>query len=290
MTQSAIQVSEQPPLPGLQLVQQLNAALMTTATDFAGGADPAALAGPYMTWADIGTGLLKRRNPANTAWIVIGSIFNNQDSGRLLNVRVFVSGGVYTPTSGTNTVVVELLGGGGAGAGSSATNASQLAVGSGGGAGHRAIGRFTSGFSGVTVAIGAGGAPNLGGAGGTGGTTSFGGLMTVNGGAGGTQYGPTGSRIIGGASNSNVSAPGSLLAIQGESGGPAFMTDLNFGLSGAGGSGQYGDGGSSAGGSGDGTLARGYGSGGGGAMSYASSPVRNGGNGRQGLAIIWEYA
>lgn len=70
MTQEAIAVSTTPPLPGLQMVQQVNAALQTIATDFAGPDDPAALAGPYMTWADTGNNLLKRRNSAGSAWVV----------------------------------------------------------------------------------------------------------------------------------------------------------------------------------------------------------------------------
>lgn len=42
------------------------------AADFSGTTDPAAIAGasvlPYMSWADTGTGWLKRRNAANTGW------------------------------------------------------------------------------------------------------------------------------------------------------------------------------------------------------------------------------
>jgi hypothetical protein len=75
MTQQAIAISTTPPLPGLQMVQQANGALATIASDFAGSTDPASLAGAYMTWADTSTGLLKRRNDANTAWVVVGQIF-----------------------------------------------------------------------------------------------------------------------------------------------------------------------------------------------------------------------
>lgn len=60
--------------PGLQVVQDVNKALQTVATDFAGPGDPAALAGPYMTWADTGNMLLKRRNAAGTAWVVVGPL------------------------------------------------------------------------------------------------------------------------------------------------------------------------------------------------------------------------
>ncbi|WP_198297740.1 hypothetical protein [Bordetella genomosp. 9] len=75
MTQQTIQVSTTPPLPGLQLVQQVNGALSTIATDFAGDSDPAALAGPHMTWADTANLLLKRRNAANTAWITVSNLY-----------------------------------------------------------------------------------------------------------------------------------------------------------------------------------------------------------------------
>lgn len=80
MTQQAIAVSTTPPLPGLQLVQQTNEALETIATDFAGAADPAGLAAPYMTWADTANQLLKRRNAANTAWVSLGGLFTEKVS------------------------------------------------------------------------------------------------------------------------------------------------------------------------------------------------------------------
>lgn len=74
MTQEAVQITTTPPLPGLQLVQDLNKALQTLATDFSGATDPAAMAWPYSTWADTGTGTLKRRNAANSAWVIEGRL------------------------------------------------------------------------------------------------------------------------------------------------------------------------------------------------------------------------
>lgn len=76
MTQESIQLSTTPPYPGLQMVQDTNGALATIASDFAGSTDPASLAGPYMTWADTANGVLKRRNPAGTAWIEEGVLFS----------------------------------------------------------------------------------------------------------------------------------------------------------------------------------------------------------------------
>jgi hypothetical protein len=73
--QEPIAISETPPLPGLQMVQQANAAIATVATDFAGTTDPAALAAPFMTWANTGTGQVLRRNAAGTAWVEVGRVF-----------------------------------------------------------------------------------------------------------------------------------------------------------------------------------------------------------------------
>jgi len=75
MTQAAIQVTTTPPLPGLTLVNAINSANLTIATDFAGSTDPAAYASAYMTWADTSTGFLKRRNAANNAWSTIARIY-----------------------------------------------------------------------------------------------------------------------------------------------------------------------------------------------------------------------
>lgn len=77
MTQEAIQLSTTPPYPGLAMVQDANDALATIATDFAGDSDPAALAGSFMTWADTANNLIKRRNAANTAWVIEGALFRS---------------------------------------------------------------------------------------------------------------------------------------------------------------------------------------------------------------------
>lgn len=76
MTQEAILVTTTPPLPGLSLVNAINDANLTIATNFAGSDDPAADADAYMTWADTATGFLKRRNAANSAWTIVGRIYS----------------------------------------------------------------------------------------------------------------------------------------------------------------------------------------------------------------------
>lgn len=74
MTQKSIQLKTTPPFPGPDAVAAINEANQALATDFAGPDDPAALAGPFMTWADTGNMLLKRRNAANSAWVVEGGL------------------------------------------------------------------------------------------------------------------------------------------------------------------------------------------------------------------------
>jgi hypothetical protein len=76
MTQEAILITTTPPLPGLTLVNAINDANLTIATNFAGTNDPAAQADAYMTWADTATGFLKRRNAANSAWTIVGRIYS----------------------------------------------------------------------------------------------------------------------------------------------------------------------------------------------------------------------
>ena len=75
MAQNPTEISTTPPLPGLTLVNTVNGAIETLATDFAGAIDPAAIAFSYSLWADTSSGELKRRNPANSGWDVIGRIF-----------------------------------------------------------------------------------------------------------------------------------------------------------------------------------------------------------------------
>lgn len=75
MAQFPTQVSTTPPLPGLTLVNTVNGALETIATNFSGSIDPAADSFPFAVWADTGSGDLKRRNSADNDWDVIGRIF-----------------------------------------------------------------------------------------------------------------------------------------------------------------------------------------------------------------------
>lgn len=110
MAQSEIQVTTTPPLPGTQLVAEINDALETIATDFSGSIDPAANAFAYSLWADTGTGDLKRRNAANSAWTTIGRIYPAVTEDASGNVTfpgtVSVGGGLLSPQTGFKNRII----------------------------------------------------------------------------------------------------------------------------------------------------------------------------------------
>ncbi|EIX0016974.1 hypothetical protein MGZ19_003593, partial [Escherichia coli] len=108
------------------------------------------------------------------------------NSGRLLNVQVFTSSGLYTPTPGTKKAIVEVQGAGGAGAGTNSPATMCAASGSGtSGAYAKAIIDNPTPQQ-VTVGSGGkGGVDNPAGNGNAGGQSSFGSLVTAIGGLGG---------------------------------------------------------------------------------------------------------
>lgn len=215
--------------------------------------------------------------------------------GRLIGVQTFTVTGTYTPTAGTNSIVVQALGAGGGGGGAAATT-SNTAAGGSGGAGALAIGRVTSGFSGITVTIGAGGTGGVAGnnAGGTGGATTFGAVISAGGGTGGAGS-PANAAPIANASGVGGTATGSanLFNGRGDDGGIGWSFSNIAAFSGRGGSTLYGAG------SGDnlaitaslaGNTPTGFGSGGGGAAVSGTGAAQAGADGRPGVCIIWEYS
>lgn len=74
MAQNSITVSTTPPLQGLAMVNDINAAFQSLSTDFSGATDPAQHAAPFSTWADTGNMQLKRRNATNDGWVIEGTL------------------------------------------------------------------------------------------------------------------------------------------------------------------------------------------------------------------------
>lgn len=252
------------------------------------------MAGPITAY-DSGTGAMTVQTSAvngsgtAAAWSISLSGPVVPTTGRLIGTQVITATGTYTPTTGTASVVVEIVGGGGAGGGVPATIAGQVAAGCGGSAGGYAKSRITAGFANVTVTIGAGGVPVSGTNGGNGGTSSFGALLSGTGGSGGVA----GAAVGGGGtlfvtpSAGGAGSSGNIVNIAGQPGGLAFYGST-AGVGGTGGSSVFGTGAAPS--FGAPASSSGFGAGGGGAANGASLPARTGGAGTPGACIIWEYA
>ncbi|TKV21384.1 phage tail protein [Citrobacter sp. wls613] len=214
--------------------------------------------------------------------------------GRLLKIQVFYNSGIYNPTPGTKKVIVEMVGGGGGSAGSRAAASGQISVGGAGGAGSYAKGQFTQNFSGVQITVGTKGA------GGTssgpyasdGGTSSFGSLITAAGGSAGQPAGPTNSFpfstvaavVSAGANGANI------IGTPGQGASASIAVSAAVVIESTGGSSQFGAGGFITAFNAKGVNGSGYGSGGGPSKVSGGNADVAGGDGSQGLVIVWEYA
>lgn len=214
-------------------------------------------------------------------------------AGRLLATRSFGSSTSYTPTAGTKTISVKVIGGGGGGGGAAITTSGNSALGGGGGSGGYAFGVFlVSALSfPVTITIGAAGAQGgtSGNAGGTGGSTTFGSYMTATGGAGGAGGASVNYSSYIQSGGSGGVGSGGLINSNGSPGAPGIMVLTNGGESGSGGSSAVSGGGGGSVGNSAGNNG-GLGAGGAGAISQVSTTYRYGGFGGYGVVIVEEYS
>lgn len=222
-------------------------------------------------------------------------LYENYNSGRLIGVKAFFTSGIYTPTAGTNRVIVEMVGGGGGGAGSRAAATGNLSIGGSGGAGSYLKAMYTSGFSGVQVTVGAGGN------GGTvsdpyassGAASSFGSLCSAPGGSAGAPAGPTNSfpfSTVAPTVSSGPSGSGIIIGISGSGSGASVAVNTSTSIGFPGGNSQFGAGGFITAANSTGIQGSGYGSGGGPTIVTGGNPAVAGGRGANGIVIIWEYA
>jgi hypothetical protein len=225
-----------------------------------------------------------------------------QAVGRLLNVQVFTSSGTYTPFSSLVTsIIVKAVGGGGGSGGNPVQGAGSGAFSVAGSGASYAEVRYTSGFSGATVTVGAAGTAGTSTTnGGTGGTSSFVGTgisMSCPGGNGGSfGGGATGFTAVGGAASpaaATVTGGTTIANIRGSAGGGGFnAASGGASVSGSGGSSALGIGAPSTGSTGSyfGSSGTGYGAGASSAYTGASGGATTGGAGTIGIVIIYEYA
>ncbi len=228
-------------------------------------------------------------------------------AGQLIGVQTFTpSSGTYTPTAGTGSVIIEILGGGGGGSGVAQAAASGVNLGGGGGGGAFLRKRLTANFSGGTYVVGAKGtggtAGNNSGTNGANSTFTATNAVVYTAGGGGagdprTSFTPpislTGSAFggeAGLATNGDLNIAGGA-AITG------FATTVFIGWSSGGGDAGYGYGKGAepvTSGSGAGTAgANAPGLGGGGSGAYSSNNAggaKAGGDGGDGIMVIWEYS
>ena len=210
--------------------------------------------------------------------------------GRLINVRVITSSGTYTPTAGTKSIVVEVQGAGGSGGAAGTPPDGNIAMGGGGAAGAYARARLTSGFTGLPVTIGAKGTgknPDYSGK--SGGATSFG-TITAAGGRGGPAVGATPPFIITAVGGATASG-GNIVSITGSSSLTGIAISTSYMSSGTGGTSPLGSGGGPRSTNIAGDNASGFGSGGSGAINLpGATGDLLGGDGSDGVVIVWEYA
>ncbi|MDF8364515.1 hypothetical protein [Achromobacter anxifer] len=216
--------------------------------------------------------------------------------GRLKRVRVYdtIGSELYSASSGTQAVFVEVQGGGGSGGSTLATPLGQSAVAGGGGGGGYCSSWLTSGFNGVVITVGQGGAPVAGGgaSGNPGGLSSFGSLLSASGGSGGPGGPTTGpAPIVTGGGSGGGSGGGNVLNALGGQAHSSFAlsngTSLNGGAGGA--SHLGGGGGPTSAGNQPGNAGLTYGAGGSGCATGQNQAATNGGRGFKGAVIVWEY-
>lgn len=236
-------------------------------------------------WTSTVDGNTTNPDAGGAGWISGGG------AGRLLNIQVFPTAGTftYTPTPGTSKIEVEVHGGGAAGGGAVAPYSTVVSIGAPGGAGAYARKLIKSGFSGVTITVGAGGVGAANVVGANGGTSSFGSLVTSPGGVGGGIYGGIAPPATYGGAQSGIATGGDINAA-GAPGGVTLATALNFGCGAEGGASYFGGGGGAVPANANGASANAPGAGGSGVCALASTTALAGGSGMAGLVIIHEYA
>lgn len=238
---------------------------------------------------------------------VVGLAGTTTPPGTLLGVQRFTAAGTstYTPTAGTASVIVEIVGGGGGGGGcQSPTGAGVNAAGSGGSGGGWLRKRLTANFTGGTVVVGAGGAggaagTNNGSAGTASSFTTTGVVVTYT--AQGGNGGPAGFATTNPQVTTGVSGPLPTTGDDNAAGGPGLggitaTTAFGSAQGGSGGGSVYGAGPvgptiTGTNGHSPGANASSHGAGGsGGASNGSTGGAQAGGSGAAGLLIIWEYS
>lgn len=224
-------------------------------------------------------------------------------SGQLIGVQRITATGAftYTPTAGTASIVVELQGAGGGGGGVAAPTGSNTTLAEAGSGGAWLRKRLTAAFSGATGVVGAKGTGGVAGnnAGTNGADTTFITTTPTTYTAGGGVGGPGCPNGVAAPTFRALAVAGGV-ATTGDDNQPGGAGTAPFALASTqiqparGGSARYGEPSSAVAAQGAnitqaGTNGTGKGSGGNGAVAGGIGVAKAGGDGTDGLVIIWEY-
>ena len=210
---------------------------------------------------------------------------------------IFTAGGTWTIASGCQYVFVQEVGGGGGSGGAASTTGQGATSGGGGGGGYNEA-WFTAAAAGAsqTITIGAAGTAGTSStSGGNGGQTSFGALLTANGGSLSPNGTSSTGNVSGGGAGGATSTGAGIFAINGQTGsnGMNFTATSSFYLPGSGGNSQLGFGGLGQAQLGNtatpGNVGTGYGAGASGAGISGTAGAVAGATGTAGVMIITEY-
>jgi hypothetical protein len=268
-------------------------------------ATPSAAAGTLSFYFASDTEVLSIYDWNDAAWQNVSS---GAAAGSLIGIQTITTtgAGTYTPTTGTNSIVIELVGAGGGGGAVASPTGTNTAIGLGGGGGAYVRKRLTAAFSGASYSVGAKGTGGTAGAnaGNNGGDTTFtatggGGAVYTAGGGGGGSAGSAAAAptvLAGGAAGTPTN--GDVL----HRGGPAsdgFAISTSSLVGSRGGGTYFTPAGPSTGvlattntqaaGVAASTTDR-RGCGGSGAMATGTGTAQAGGDGSDGMIIIWEYS
>ncbi|WP_353641312.1 hypothetical protein [Mesorhizobium sp. WSM2239] len=226
---------------------------------------------------------------ATDEWTLLGALESSQIGYLLGSRQIFTTSGTWTKPAGCRAVMIEIVGGGGGGGGAADSTTGNACAGGGGG-GQYGKKWITSALGATeTVTRGAGGAGGLAGNnnGSAGTASSFGSHASVNGGSGGTGSSASTGTLLNTGGAGGTGGTGSDFQIRGGAGGPGIVSaGLRI---------PTGSGGETVLGSrvgqptnNIGTAGQNYGGGGSGAVGAAAA-ARAGGNGADGIVIVWEY-
>ncbi len=231
----------------------------------------------------------------DTARVVTPSGLAQFNTDHAWSLQTFTTSGTWNRPSGCTRVKVYVIAAGGAGGGAVATSSGQCSAGGGGAGGGMAMEEIdVTSTSSATVTVGAGGTGASGASGGSGGTSSFGAFCSATGGAGGNAS-TAGSSDSGSGGRAGGSGSGGDINIDGQGSETGWRIGGNFAAGGMGGAsgGGFGGGarGPTAGSSGTaaGVAGGNYGGGGSGAANGNSQSAQAGGDGADGLVLVFEF-